>query len=154
MPVVFTAPITRPSHDRSRRMKAAHAVSAPSRDTFDMASALRSSMVGARAFMSVPFDAGGEAAPRRIVGMDRVDARIAEQLADAGVCLAWLRQNSLSHHSVRVEPAQGQHALFKHGRNPVDIFGRLLIRFGYEDGVAGAIRVRDVMTDVVEQQHR
>src|SRR6476646_4635352 len=127
MPVVWTAPMMRPSHARSRRMNAAHAVSASRRATLSIVSDLGVRNSCASVAMSGPFDPGREAAARCIVRVDRLDLWVGEEIADSGVGLARLGKNGVGHHSVLVEAAQRQDSGLEHRRNPIDIFGRLLV---------------------------
>src|SRR5947208_11393987 len=119
----------RPSQPRSRRMKAAQAVSGSRRATLLTADDLGASAMGARLAISGPFDLRREASARGIMGVDRLDCRVLEQPADAGVRLARLGENRVGHHAVLVEPAQRQHSLLENRRDPVDIFGCFLMCF-------------------------
>src|SRR6476646_11869688 len=100
MPVVWTAPMTRPSQLRSRRMNAAQAVSGSRRVTVAMASDLGASSRRASIAMLGPFDLGREASAHRIVGVDRLDCGIGEQFADVRIRFAWLREERVGHHPV------------------------------------------------------
>src|SRR6476469_5325678 len=122
MPVVFTAPMIRPSQLRSRRMTAAQAVSGSRRATVAIEDDLGRSRWGARVAMSGPFYLRGEAAARRIVGVDGLDRRVGEQLANSGICLTGLRKDRIRHHPVLVEAAKREHAGLEHRRYHVDEF--------------------------------
>ena len=94
-----------------------------------------------------------EAAPRRVVGVDRLDLGVGEQPANAFIGLAGLGQDCVGHHSVGVEPAKRQDPFLEHRRDLIHIFGRLGGALGDEDRMTGAIGIGDVVADVVEQQH-
>src|SRR6185369_10726352 len=135
MPVVLTAPMTRPSLARSRRMNAAQAVSGSRRVTFVTPPDLGASTARASVAISVPLDLGGKAAANGVVGVDRLDFRVREQSADAGIGLTGLGEDRVRHHAVAIESAERQDTLFEYGRDLIHIFGRILIRLGYEDRV-------------------
>src|SRR6185503_13653981 len=137
MPVVWTAPIMRPSQLRSRRMKAAHAVSGSRRVTVAIASDLGVSMGGASVAISVPFDLGREAAARSIVGMDHRDVGVLEQLPQIRIRVSGLGQECLGNHPVPVEAAKRQHSGFEHGRYFIDKFGGFFDTLRDEDRMAG-----------------
>src|SRR3954454_14681090 len=102
MPVDLTAPITLPSQARSRRMKAAQAVSGSRRATLVTRSDLGSAGRGATLAISIPFDLGREAATRRVVRVDGLDHGVGEQLADARVRLARLGEDGVGHHALGI----------------------------------------------------
>src|SRR3954449_10903438 len=118
-PVVFTAPITRPSQLRSRRMNAVQAVSGSRRATVAIEDDLSRWGLGARVAMSGPFYLRGKAAAGGIMCVDRLHRRIGEQPADSGVCLARLRKDRVCHHAVRAETTKRQDAGLEHRRNLV-----------------------------------
>src|SRR6476620_5499715 len=149
MPVVLTAPMIRPSQLRSRRMNAAQAVSGSRRATVAMNDDLGRSPWGARVAMSGPFYLCGKAAARCIVGVDRLDRRIGEQLADPRVRLAGLRKDRIRHHAVLVEAAERQHAALEYRRNLVNEFPAVHLSLGDEDRVARTIRASDIVTDMI-----
>src|SRR6185369_4662270 len=153
MPVVLTAPITCPSQLRSRRMKAAHAVSASRRATLVMRSDLGAWIAVASVAMSVPFNLRREAPSGRVVRVDGHGLRVGEQLANSRIGLARLRQDRLSHHAVLVEPAKREHPGLKHRRHLVDKFSCLFRAFRDEDRMTCAVRIGYVVADMIDQQH-
>src|SRR5438046_4006369 len=100
-------------------MKAAQAVSASWRETLLTLSALRCAKAGASVAMSIPLDLRREASADRIVRVNAQDVRVLEELPNAGICLARLRNKRIGHHSLSVEAAQRQNPLFERGRNIV-----------------------------------
>src|SRR3954471_19580579 len=117
MPVVVTAPMIRPSQPRSRRMNAAHAVSASRRETLSIMSDLGFTKSCASIAMSGPFDLGREAAPPRIVRVDGRDLGIGEEVPDSRVGFTRLSEDRVGHHALLVEAAQREDARLKHRRN-------------------------------------
>src|SRR6185437_4207378 len=85
--------------------------------------------------------------------MDRLDVRVGKELADTSVRLALLRQNRVDHHPRPVEPAERQHSGRKHRRDFIQEFGGILRAFADEDRVARPIGVRDIVADVIQQEH-
>src|SRR5262245_27713710 len=113
-------------------MKAAHAVSASRRATFVTLSDLGVVSARTSVAMSVPLDLCRKAPAGRVVGVDGLDRRVSEQLADSGVRFARLGEDRLDHHSVPVEAAERQHSRLEHGRYLVDIVGARLLGLGDE----------------------
>lgn len=86
------------------------------------------------------------------MGVDDCNCRIFQQLPDGGVGTARVDKNGIHHHSVRIEASQRQGPVLQGWWYLVDKLRSRLGILGDEYCMACPIRVRNIMTDMVEEQ--